>query len=211
MLQASMLIWYIDQLQSKFLKQTECCAQLEIQLLLQQAQHLEQLLAVEQHYAEHLAQVSQESMTAMQAALKQITPITAIDLPEMLSSCGVGSTDPSNATAGGQATLVSTFEQLVSVITSLQDQERARQALIAARQEKGVQSEQQIQADWLDFIRRLPLTPPSHALHQKAINETIVRLYSRAIQDLEHSLHVLQRQQQHSSSGGNQQAYSGFF
>ncbi|WIA09082.1 hypothetical protein OEZ85_008495 [Tetradesmus obliquus] len=61
----------------------------------------------------------------------------------------------------------------------------ARAELIASRQEVAVQSDETQQTEWLHYVTSIHAGGITHMLHEKAVAEAIVRIYIRALHQLE--------------------------
>lgn len=77
----------------------------------------------------------------------------------------------------------------------------ARAELIASRQEVAVQSDETQQTEWLHYVTSIQAGGTTHMLHEKAVAEAIVRIYIRALHQLEATwVHELQQRQGRPSS-----------
>ncbi|KAF6266601.1 hypothetical protein COO60DRAFT_5507 [Scenedesmus sp. NREL 46B-D3] len=77
----------------------------------------------------------------------------------------------------------------------------ARAEVIAARQEVAVQSDDTQQMEWLQYVTSVPAVSTARQLHEKAVAETIVRIFIRALHQLEASwAHGLQQRQERPNS-----------
>jgi hypothetical protein len=274
--QVSVLSYFSNQLRKQLLQQTERSAQLELQLLQQEAQQIKAMHQQEDAATRQCMAAAAEASAALQqvlADLRQVmsgedAPSSNTDAAEPAAgasgSYGVhdgsnnaetaadaaaaaGSGSPANdsnltvsSTIGAASTSDSSSEvNSWSITTSApaesaeqqQQQQQdaagrkrtgwlhtavstmignlqtvaaeavARAELIAARQEVAVQSDETQQNEWLRYVTSIPAAGNTHTLHEKAVAEAIVRIYIRALHQLEAAwTHELQQRQGRPSS-----------
>jgi hypothetical protein len=258
-----MLSYFSNQLRKQLLQQTERSAQLELQLLQQEAQQLKLMHQQEDAATRQCMAAAAEASAALQQVLADLRQVMSGEDPpgveaaaaaaaaadtevaagvedsnrgeraegttvgeataaaagvmesrptdsrgginktsQVASSSGAGSGAYSNWEAGvGTAaagpeqqhaagckrsgwlqTAVSTMIGNLQTVTA---DAVARAELIAARQEVAVQSDETQQIDWLRYVASFPVGGIAHQLHEKAVAEAIVRIYIRALHQLE--------------------------
>jgi hypothetical protein len=279
-LQVSVLSYFSNQLRKQLLQQTERSAQLELQLLQQEAQQLKAMQQQEDAATRQCMAAAAEASAALQqvlADLRQVmsgedTPTSGVtaaaaaaassesgtlkgsrdiksaeqqQVPAAAPSCSAGSTNPaidsiqgSSITSGalssahiddalggcntdGSAAAGDAVEKqqhdaagrkrsgwlhtavstMIGNLQTVAAEAVARAELIAARQEVAVQSDETQQTDWLRYVTSIQAGSITHMLHEKAVAEPIVRIYIRALHQLEASwVHELQQRQGRPSS-----------
>lgn len=177
-----MLSWFATQLRKKLLQQTEHSRQLEVQLLQQEADHMQKLLQQEQATSQQCMAAAVEAQLALQHFHSELLQAISGEQPSSNSQGGSEKSWPRTALA-----------IMISNLQNAAARELMRAQQFAARQDIAVQSDQ-LSSDWLHHVKSLPESVVMHALHHKAIAEAIVRIYIRALQQIELAWSQQQRQ-----------------
>lgn len=199
----------LNSLQHQVQQQEVQIARLEVQLLQQEAEHLQQLHSSEAAASGQCLAAAGEAVQALQAALRDLQQ--ALDGPAAAaaaadesasqlgsSSAGATSGETTSSNDSGQDAgqqqqpqpkrwLREAAAEVLSGMQLVVERTQARAALVAARQNVGVQSDEALQseAQWLAFLRSLPDAAVAQPLHLKAASEAILRIYMRGLSQLE--------------------------
>lgn len=184
-----MLSWFSNKLRKQLLQQTEKTTELEVQLLQQEADHVQQLIQQEQT-------VDQKCMTAASEARQAMSQV--LSLLRQVSEGGHN--DDYRHAIGDTGDMYQWLHDGIKKVTSslqtIAEREVARADQIAARRSVAVQSDQPVAIDWLRHVTSLPTSAVAQTLHDKAIAEAIVRIYIRALHQFEAAWVIEQQQRQ---------------
>ncbi|GBF89154.1 hypothetical protein Rsub_01871 [Raphidocelis subcapitata] len=224
--QLSALCTFAERLRRLLLKQTERSASLEVQLLKGQEAELTRQQRQQREAAEAASAEGAEQAAALAGLLAALRGLRA-DLAGDGGECGgdqsagaptagqggeqgasAGAAQPeARSRGGGPSSAAAAASRVVAALRAVSEQRAAAAALVAARREKGVQSDDPLAAEWRAFVAALCAPggpPPRHPLQLRACCEAVVRIYSRALRDLEES--VEQREAALALAAAQQQA-----
>jgi hypothetical protein len=179
------------ELQAELGQQQHKTAGLELQLLLQEAAHLQELQAREAAVGEACLLVAGEATAALAAALQGLQhtlagPADSASGDAAADGCQAGSNvvpqqPDSHPTASW---LRGTAQCMLANVQLLVGDAQARAVLQAARQSVGAQSNEPLQQQWLLLLAALPDAAVAQPLSAKAAAEAIVRIYARGLATL---------------------------
>jgi hypothetical protein len=175
-------------LQVELRQQQAAAAKLELQLLQQEAAHLQQLHAREAAVSEACMSVARDAAAALASGLQELQLALA------------GTHDP--GASGGPETgsprhrwLHGIVQALLSNVQRCAAHAQATAALRAARRCVGMQSDEPQQAQWLQWLQSLPDVVVAQPLAPRAAAEAVVRVYLRGLSQLEVQGLLVQQQQ----------------
>jgi hypothetical protein len=178
---------------------------LEVQLLKTQEAELSRQQRQQREAAEAAAAEGAEQAATLSGLLASLRDLRAAltggadngggdgKEPSGASSAGDGTDEASGAAQQGAwpPSAIAAASRVLAALRAVSDQRAAAAALVEARREKGVQSDDPLSAEWRAFVAALfapGAPPPRHPLQLRACCEAVVRIYARALRGLEESV-----------------------
>jgi len=212
--QLTALCSFSERLRRLLIKQTERSAALEVQLLHAQESELVRSQRQQKEIAEAVELDQREQLEALRGLLDALRRLRAEvdggDDNQEEGAGGGGETAASNQQhaepptadqsslvttrpSTGKSALAQAASHVLTTLRSLAQQQAAQQQLIAARRDKAIQSDDPVQGEWVEFVHALGApgagAPKLVALLQlKACSEAVVRIYHRALREVEESV-----------------------